>query len=206
MEKKWYFRILIAVFGLLMVTQQQTVVPNQEIVLEFTDVEVTSQEAKKAIATIKRQLETIGVENAKVSEELENGKLKITYYSEADVAFIKKELSKEQRIVFDHVLYDQDNEGEQFPLHKSDKEYNIKIYEIQQSTDLDGDINAKYIVELTDKQGENTDRDCSVSVITKTFDTIELQNKVAQKVNRAVVMAIDCTSRIIPEVRAGPAS
>ncbi|WP_298320071.1 hypothetical protein [uncultured Aquimarina sp.] len=207
MKKEWYFKILISAFALLVVMQQQTVVPNQEIVLEFTDIEVTSLEAQNAIAIVKKQLESIGVKNTRISKELHNGKLKISYYSDADVESIKKILAKEQNVALDHIFYDRKNGGEdQFPFNKNSSDYNLDVYKIHKSSDLDTDFNGIFVLEVKQKQ----ERASSFYVYSfdSENDTYHLDNliKLAQKVNRSIAITIDNISHKIPEVRAGPIS
>ncbi|WP_109299890.1 hypothetical protein [Aquimarina sp. AU474] len=205
MKKKWYFGILLTAFALLVVMQQQTVVPNQEIVLEFVDVEVTSLEAQKTIAIVKKQLQSIGVKNTKISRELKNGKLKIAYYSDADVAFIKRILSKEHHLALDHVVYDQNQKDDsQFPFDKNPKDYNFDVYEIQKSTDVD--FNGVYVLNVEQKQKRNFNSN-SYSLVS-VFNVHEIDNliKTTQKIYANIAIAIDNTSYKIPEVRAGPIS
>ncbi len=205
MKKKWYFGILMTALAVLVVIQQQTVVPNQEIVLEFVNIEITSKEAQNAIANVKKQLQSIGVKNTIVSKELENGTLKIAYYSDEDVEFIKRTLSEAQNIALDHVFYDQTEEDSQFPLPKNSKDYNLDVYKIQESTDIDSDYNGLYVLELKHEQDADSSTNL-YSLITKTDDNLDRLVKVAQKLNSTIVIAIDTISHTIPEVRAGPIS
>ncbi|MFD2564585.1 hypothetical protein [Aquimarina rubra] len=206
MKKEWYFKILITAFTLLVVMQQQTVVPNQEIVLEFTDVEVTSLEAQNAITIVKKQLESIGVKNTRISKELHNGKLKIAYYSDADVESIKKIFSKEQRVALDHILYDKGNTGDQSPSDNNSSHYNLDVYKIHKSTDLDTDFNGIYVLEIKQKQDRASGSYAYSFVTTNSTHHLDRLLKSAQKVNGAIAIAIDNTSYKIPEVRAGPFS
>ncbi|MEW7291092.1 hypothetical protein [Aquimarina sp. 2304DJ70-9] len=206
MKKKWYFGILISSLALLVVIQQQTVVPNQEIVLEFVNIEITSQEAQNAITIVKKQLQSIGVKNTRISRELKNGTLKIAYYSDEDVEFIKKILSEAQNVALDHVFYDQNEDDNQFPLNKSSKDYNLDVYEIQKSTDFSSDFNGICVLEVKHEQDRFSGSN-SYSFVTRVdVDDIDRLVKVAQKVNSSIAIAIDNTSHNIPEVRAGPIS
>ncbi len=207
MMKKWYFGTLLTLLTMLVIVQQQTVVPNQEIVLEFINAEVTSVDAQNAITNVKKRLESIGVKYTRVSKSLEDGKLKIAYYSDADIEFIKKVLSKDQNVELDldHVVYDQNKNKDQFPLNKNSKDYNLDVYEIQKSTDFNTDFNGKYVLEVNQK------RDGYSGYNGYTFaGEIDVNKdgliKVAQKVYSKIAIAIDNTSRNIPEVRAGPIS
>ncbi len=204
--KKWYFAILITAFTALVVMQQHTVVPNQEIVLEFVDREVTSLNAQKAIANVKKQLQSIGVKYTLVSKGSKNGTLKIKYYSDADVTFIKEILSTTQNIALDHIFYDQSEGDHQNPLPKNSKEYNLDVYQIQKSVDFD-----RYLVVEHDFKVKHI-QDSSASVGAYGFSTsIDKDNldkllHVAHKVYHGIAIAIDTTSQNTPEVRAGPVS
>ncbi len=206
MKKKWYFGILITALALLVVIQQQTVVPNQEIVLEFVDIEVTSQEAQKTITIVKKQLESIGAKNTRISKELKNGTLKITYYSDEDVEFIKRILSEAQNVALDHIVYDQNEDDHQFPLNKNSKDYNLDVYEIQKSTDFGSDFNGISILEVKHEQDRYSGSNSYSFVAEIDINGIGRLVKIAQKVNSTIAIAIDNTSHNIPEVRAGPTS
>ncbi|EZH72990.1 hypothetical protein ATO12_18405 [Aquimarina atlantica] len=206
MKKKWYFGILISALATLVVIQQQTVVPNQEIVLEFVNNEITSVEAQNAITLVKKQLQSIGVQHTRISKGLKNGKLKIAYYSDADVEYIKRILSEAQDVALDHVFYDQNEDGDQFPLNKNSQDYNLDVYEIQKSTDFDADFNGKYVLEVKHERDGYSGSNSFSFIKENDTDDIGRLVKVAQKVNTNIAIAIDCTSHNIPEVRAGPIS
>jgi len=99
-----YIFILILTF-LGVASQQQESVVNQELVLHFEDVQITSQEAQSTISTVKDELELLGVDNIQVKSE-NQGKLIITYYSHVDVVSLKKILSEKQNL---KLQYPQDN-------------------------------------------------------------------------------------------------
>ncbi len=205
MKKQWYFGILVSALALLVIVKEQSVVPNQEVVLQFEDVGVTSQEAQQAITNVKKQLESIGVEYTIVSKELEDGKLKIAYYSDADVEFIKRILSKTQNVALDHILYDQTGDGNQDPSHDASKDYSLSVYEIQTSLDADSDFNGVCITEI--KQGqEGYFKYNSSGLFTQSNNDVNRCSDITQKINTNIAVAIDHTSYTIPEVRAGPIS
>lgn len=204
MEKKWYFGALITAFALFVGIQQQNLVPNQEIVLEFSDIEVTSLEAQNAIAIVKKQLKSIGVQHTTISKNLKEGKLTITYYSDANVAYIKKMLAKEQGVVVDHISYDKDENDDPFSSNKSIKDYSFDVHEIQENTDFD--FNNTYVLEVQYEQEGNVGPNVCHFLVNIDTNDIDVLVKVAQKVNTSIAIAIDNTSYKIPEVRAGPVS
>ncbi|GAA0731863.1 hypothetical protein GCM10009430_44480 [Aquimarina litoralis] len=205
MKKEWYFGMLISAFALLVVMQGQTVVPNQEIVLDFRDVTVSSQEAENAVKTVKKQLASIGVKNTRISNELHNGKLRISYYSDADVESIQQILA-ENYISWNHILFDKNGSNDsKIPFDKESSDYHVAVYKIQKSTDSDTGFSGIHVLELEQKQ----DRASGVSYSFVNEDADEAINRLiqlAQKVHSAIAIAIDNTSYKIPEVRAGPIS
>jgi len=192
--------LILTFFGVA--SQQQISVANQEIVLQFTEIEVTSQEAQNTIAIVKKHLQDLGVDNIQVKKE-KNGKLKISYYSESDVASIKNTLSKEKKLEF---CYTSNNEDKGHQEHSSDDSptnFNFDIYEIQNANDSDFGLDGIVL----EKKSEN-DRyyDPNVFFPSNVIDVKKDDRilKVSYKVWRNIGALIDNTSYIIPEVRAGP--
>ena len=88
--KKWYIGTLVVLLAVLgIIDREQVTLPNQEIVLQFNDVELASEDTQTTIAIVKEELQNVGVHNFQVKEN-EKGRLKITYYSEADVIVVKR--------------------------------------------------------------------------------------------------------------------
>lgn len=206
MNKKWYFNVLLSALALLMVMQQQTVVPNQEIVLEFLNTEVSNLETQNAIALVKKQLQAVGVKKTRILRGLEKGKLKITYYSDSDVAYIKKILSKEQYLGIDVVFHNNKENKGKSPLEKSPKNYKLNVREIQKTGDFDSDFVVETVLKVTHEQVVYHGSD-AFSFSTKIYiDPLHRFTEIAQKVQTKIALAINNTSRKIPEVRAGPIS
>jgi len=205
MKKSWYYKILIATVALLVLMQRQTVVPNQEIVLEFFKADITSDEAQNAIAIVKKQLESIGVKNTRISKtQLQNGKLTIRYYSETDIESIKKVLSKDNGIVLEHGVIDYQDTQNQFPLNNTSFDYNVDVHEIHKSSDVHSDFNGIYVLEIKQKHerasgiyGYNTSSGSPTDHLSRLVYA-------DQKIHGSIAIVIDNTSYKIPEVRAGP--
>lgn len=195
--------MLFIASALLVVMQQQTVVPNQEIVLEFEDLQVSSLEAQNAITVVKKQLGAIGVTNLRISKELHNGRLKIAYYSDADINRIKKILSDDQHVAMDHVFYDQHTNSPEVPLEDTN-DYSLNVYEIQKSTDTYTDFNGICVLEVKQKQERASGSYVYGSTTIAATNHIHSLLEAAKKVHRSIVLTIDNTSYKIPEVRAGP--
>ena len=205
MLKKWYISTFIIILTLLgAVSQQQIVIPNQEIVLQFTDAEVTTEEVKNTIAIVKQQLQDLGVNNIQVKES-EHGKLKITYYSDSDVASIKETFSKEDKLKIDFNSRNQNESSNEFPFHENTISYNLDVYEIQDGNDIEWDLNGISVVGFDTKSDRFFDPNSNFY-----FNQIEVSEdnsiKHSYKVRKNIALAIDDILHKIPEVRAGPIS
>lgn len=202
MKAKWYISAIIftlTLFGIA--NQQKNNTPNQEIVLQFTDVALTSNAAQLTIAKLKYELEAIGVDYLKF-EEVERGQLKITYYSDADVASIQNRLSNKKSVALDYNL-NQENKSKT-PLKGPEVHYNLDVYEIQKTNDFHAGSNGKFVLEskLINDRSSSPNFDLSLSGI-QIKDHRELV-KVAYKVSQNICIAIGDALHSIPEVRAGP--
>jgi len=200
MNPKWCFSVLIAILALFGIQQSQISIPNQQIVVQFAKVEVTSEEAQNAISNVKTQLLLLGADNIQVQEG-SDGVLKISYYSDSDVASIKKILSEKDTNI-EYANQNQNEEPTDLPFNKNVKTYNLDVYEIQDASDLDWDLEGISIVEL--KSENHRFFSPNVYVPIDAVDDTKRIVKTALKVNTHIAIAIDKISRKIPEVRAGP--
>ena len=204
MQKKWYFSTLLLALTSLIVMQQRTVVPNQEIILDF-NIDITSPEAQTAIAVVQKQLQSIGAKNTRISKGKDNGTLIITYYSDTDISCIKSLLSEKQQIVFDSIFDEGNESDEEFPNKKNIKEYTVAIYKIQQSTDTVLDFISTTTTLEVQREAQAYSNASSFDVaLNNNYENLQKLNKEVQKVQVKVAFASDNTSHNIPEVRAGP--
>jgi hypothetical protein len=206
MNSRRYIGALIIVLTFLgVVYQQQYTLPNQEIILQFTDVKVTSADTQSTIAIVKKQLQNLGADNIQVVETKE-GTLKITYYSASNVTNIKRNLSEENKLVIDCNLSNQDNEESSFPKENSSISYNLDVYEIQNGSEADWNLVENNVLELKFDNERFFNPNFFMSAIDINDREKENIVKVAYKIRRNIALAIDNTSHNIPEVRAGPVS
>lgn len=203
MKAKWCISTLIFIFTLLGVaSHQQAPVPNQEIVLQFAQLEASSNQAKNTIAIVKRQLQIIGVNNIQVEEQAAGG-YKISYYSNTDVAHVKKILSEEKELALGKVSSSKHEKPAKSPSEKQSTAYNLDVFEIQKH-DANTGFGGKCALEL--KYDYNRFFIPIVSVPTQeiVMKNIEHLEKEAYKFQKNIALAIDNTSHKTPEVRAGP--
>jgi len=205
MSLRWYISTFIITLTLLgTLCKEQTALPNQEIVLQFLDANIASSEAQAAITAVKAQLKDLGADNIKVTENAGNGKLKITYYSDADVLRVKNILSKDNNVALDFASNSQDDNQSEIPSDKDAKIFNLDVYKIQDSSDSNTGLDGKLAIEIkseSDRFFNPIVNNFAVEIDDRKRDRII---KVAFKLNRNIAIAIDNTSHNIPEVRAGP--
>ena len=204
MLKKWYISTLIIIISLLgIVSQQYTVIPNQEIVLQFNDVEVSNEEVENTIAIVKKQLQNLGVNNVQVTKSTQ-GKLKITYYSDADIASVKQTLSKEAVLELAYALNNQHQENNQIPVDQDSIGYNFDVYEIHNANDAYWDLNGINVIVFDTKSDHffNTNSNLLTNSEAVSIETNLVS--LTYKVRRNIAIAIDNILHRIPEVRAGP--
>ena len=204
MIKKWYICTFIIILTFLgAVCEQQNTVPNQEVVLEFTDVELTSEVIQNTIAIVKKQLQDIGVSNIQVNEE-GNGTLKISYYSDADVESIKNSFSNRKNIEIDFISHNQEENSDEFPYDEETISYNIDVFEIQNGNDVEWGFDGINVPEIESKSDRFFEPNLYFYNVVIHVKALNNTIKEAQKVSQNVAIANHNRSHKIPEGRAGP--
>lgn len=202
MNAKWYLSTLFIILGLLGVSLQQFSVPNQEIVVQFVDKDFSIDEAQDAVAIVKKQLQSIGVDQVKVLEG-KNGVLKISYYSDVDIASIKKIFSEDIQLAFDFQSSNQTENHSNLPSDSNSNSFKLDVFEIQNSIDVELDLNGLAL-------NFNPEKDrlvfLKVYFSRNDIDVAKKDNtdKVAYTIFKKNALTIDDAERTIPEVRAGP--
>ncbi|CDF78353.1 conserved hypothetical protein [Formosa agariphila KMM 3901] len=201
MNLKWYFSTLLITVALFfgVASQQQSTVPNQEIVLQLSGNVALQDNAQRAISLVKQQLQNIGAENIQVSED-EDGVLKITYYCDSDIDSIKKILSEDEALAFKNSTSQQ----KESPSEEHNPTYNFDVFEIHNGFDMAFHHAGKVAVELKASSHHFSQLNDGHGIV-YTTDFIDVPSiKVAYKFYKDIALAIDNTSKKIPEVRAGP--
>jgi hypothetical protein len=201
MRAKWCFSVLVVILTLFGVNQDKKHTPNQEIVVQFADTQINSDEAQGAIADVKFQLELLGANNIQV-REASNGILKISYYSDSDVASIKKRLSKDNFVKLGLTDNYPDDKPVEFPSNNNSNSYNLDVYEIQTATNTGLDLEGISVLELKSENHRFFNPNVFASIVK--IDEKDNIVKIAFKVHTQIAIAIDNVPYKIPEVRAGP--
>ncbi len=201
MNLRWYIAFLVAIlsfFGSISQDEQATI-PNQEIVLEFDDATLNSELQEHTVAYVKQQLHDAGSTKIKV-QELGNGLLKISYFSDSAVEDIKALLeSGDSKSI---ALANTTNE-KRTPFEDKDIDYRLDVYEIQQSYEL-SDIEGQMTFETKWERDRSIHSNHNFINPDHNDQQIVYNIIVAYKARVDVAIAIDDRSREIPEVRAGP--
>ena len=203
MKIRLQFCVFVILLSFLGTYIEQTTIPNQQIVIQFSNADISSEDTENTIEIVKQQLQSIGVSKIEIGQQ-EDGKLKITYYSDADVERIQSILSKDNHFKFDH---DSDSDNSNFPKNRNAKDFELNISEIQNSSPTNWDFEGVQIVEFNQKSDRFDHLKDNNSG--QSFNNTKQSNsvvKVAIQVNTAVVIATGNIAYKIPEVRAGPSA
>ena len=202
MKPKWYLSTFILIVAFLGAGLQQFSAPNQEIVLQFEDKEISLVKTENAIANIKKQLQDIGVKKIQVYKGA-NGVLKISYFSEIDVVSIKKIFSKEKALKLSYSLLDFEEGSTKMPSKNKSNTYQLDVFEIQKSNGNEGDSNG-LVVELLPEHDRYFNPDVYYSTLVYELRFKNKIEKVAYIIYSNRFIEIDNSSYNTPEVRAGP--
>jgi hypothetical protein len=199
MNTKWYISTLLIILAFIGFNKEQTKVANQQIVLQFTELEMTSATAHdEALAAITNKLEAFGIVNIEIIEN-DDTQLSIRYYSDIDARSVGEILSQNSEL---SVSY-KDGLPVDFPKDQLPESFSIVVLDLQQQTDDGLGLNGILAFELN----QDSQR-FSNPVVFFGNGLIALEQdaivQVAYKINKVIAFAINNTSNAIPEVRAGP--
>tara|TARA_R110002051_G_scaffold186116_1_gene255455 strand:+ start:227 stop:844 length:618 start_codon:yes stop_codon:yes gene_type:complete len=199
MNAKWCVSTLLIILALLGLSQEQTKASNQQILLQFIDVELASETAHDEVLTaITKRLKVLGIEAIEIIEN-DGKQVSIRYYSDVDALSVKKFLTQENHL---SLTYD-DEVPFDFPKEQLPEKYNLVVSDLHQQADNGLSLNGNLV--LIHKQDYKRFSNPVIlpynNAIVFKQDTIV---NVSFKINRNIAIAIDNTSQTIPEVRAGP--
>lgn len=180
---------------------EKTTVPNQQIVIQFSNNAISAEESEDAIEAIQIKLQSIGATLIKIGQN-DSGQLRITYHSDTDVAHIKNVLFNVENL---KVAYNASNESSsEFPKEQNVKGYKLNVSEIKTSPTNTWDFEGTQVTEFNNK----TDHSNTLKVHNSgNHIDSELNNHVLNTIVEAykvIVIVKNNSSYKIPEVRAGP--
>lgn len=200
MFKKHYISILVVVLSILgMVSQKQTIVPNQEIVLQFTNVSVETAEVANIVLSVKHKLKELGATQVKVTKDAQ-GTLRIAYYTASNVSSIKEKLSSEGDLIID---FKKTSNTNSLPENNEDIACNFDVYEIQKSNGDNWDLNGVNVSNTDFK----SDHFFNPNVIFSNASILNEANSISKEklqASKYITLAVIHYPYKTPEVRAGP--
>lgn len=198
MKTRWYFGALIVIITLFGLSQDNLMVPNQEIVLEFSNTKVANSNNEIIITKLKKQLKTIGVLKVSV-RKVANGNLVISYHSNASISNVKKILTP-QVLGVDYASSNSENPLK-LPIEQS---YNLDVFEIQQTTDTGFGSSGKFLFELKQDYDRFSNPNVNLYAAQITSYNKNIEVAAASKQSKTIAVAINNIPHKIPEGRAGP--
>ncbi len=201
MNNKWFLSAAIIVLAFLGISLDKSTAVNQELVIQFSNLNVSPDDTEEAITLVKRKLEGLNIENITIHKS-GRGKYSLAYYSNIDVSIIKKQFSQELEIAFEKIDYSAKGEFPKDPHPTDVKPFQLEIFKIQ---DADGVSSTKgAIFETKSPNTRFFTPDSFVFPIKYEEDTARDTDEVAYTSYYYLSLEIDKTSYQIPEVRAGP--
>ena len=194
MNLKRYIGLLLFAMTLLLVSQQKVNVPNQEIVVQFSDVELSSDEVRNTINLVKTNLESLGVSEIQVSFN-DDSSLNITYFSNLDAAIVKNLLANKGLINSQKSSDEQD--------HQDSFVYNLDVFDISKPNQTQGDFQGVVLDLKSDSDRFQNPKKYKPSSIYKSKESKFIETETSA-ISFRFELAIQDTSCKVPESRAGP--
>lgn len=199
MNAKWYASILFIILALIGLSQEQNKASNQQVSLQFVDVELSSDVAHDAVlALITQKLQILGADAIEVVAN-DAQQVSIRYYSAMDADRVEAFLSGNTPLTATN--------GEELPLELP-KENDSEKYRIVVS-DLHMQVDGNFTFKAT--LANTQDKEQHKVVYPNTGNILALQELphviiagTLQDVKGADFIVKKNTSYKIPQVRAGP--
>lgn len=199
MKLKMRFGFAMALVMFLGIYLANHTVPNQQILVQFSNQQLTSDEIEASIEVLTERLHNLGVDQLQIGE-YHNGQIKITYYSDSDVIRIQSILGHLENVVIeytgDHPLTNGSSNDEQT--------IKINVTEIQNPITNNWDFEGTQVIELNQKSDQYYFQKLkfgpsqAIIAYQETFQFKRLLNSYG---NKNLSTSFDYK---VPEVRAGP--
>ncbi len=199
MKNTWYLGILVFALAFVGMSIDKSASANQEIVLKFTEFEVSELETQEILHFVKSRLQELAIGEIQIHQS-QKGTLKITYYSDVEVAVIKELLSNKNSFALEGGVSDSEKRNP-LPEDLDLASYQLDVFEIQVSKDIAGASGT--VVEF---KTENI-RFFTPDVYGFSEHLIkekELSTQRAYHTFNVIALAIGDNFCTVPQVRAGP--
>lgn len=199
MNAKWCISSLIVILVLLGLSQPHKRASNQQITLQFTDVEIASENARdEVLSNITQKLLFLGVEGIEIIED-DTSHVNIRYYSDIDANVVKEFLSNETSKPSGY----KDELPFNFPNESLPENYSLVVSDLHQQAHNGLKINGNLVVAQKEVHG-GFNNPVLLYANTPVVLRPDTMDQTAFKIHHNIAIAIDNTSRNIPEGRAGP--
>ncbi|MBW2938667.1 hypothetical protein KXJ69_11150 [Aureisphaera sp. CAU 1614] len=205
MNSKWYLSILVIALAFFGKSLEQKQAPNQEILVQFNEDFVSTSETEAAVETVKKQLQSIGVNEIQVVT-IQDGSIKITYYSAIDVSFVEVLFKNQENLYLAYAGgQEKSDSSSSFPSSENDNYIHLNVNEIPDNSNRDIGFSGVLVeVKFVRDQFENPIAYFGTSE--KDFTLKKYSEVLNKNLYFDGTIIKENTSYKIPEVRAGPLS
>ena len=200
MKMKLHLGVVIVLLMFLGTYIEHNLVPNQQIVIQFSNHQITSKEANSAVEVLKQQLKEIGAEKLEIGQ-FNSGQLTITYYSDTDVMSIQKVLTNEESLVLNYLL---ENESDDDKNPGKEELYKFNVSEIQDSPINNWDFEGTEVTELNHKSDRYYFPKLKYSSTKEDIENHSFKEFLRLKITSIYHFNKSKFAHQIPQVRAGP--
>ncbi|MFV0564872.1 MAG: hypothetical protein ACK5NB_03460 [Flavobacteriaceae bacterium] len=199
MKAKWYFGALIIALSVLGISSRNAASPNQEMVLNFADKNITSNEAQSAITLIKNQLLSLGATGIEVNE-LKSGKLHISYYCNTRAKTVKDFILSHTDLSIGCVQ----QKVPKTPKSKGEKDFKLDVFEIHKKAGPESGFDGKSIL-ITKQDFDRFNKPYTYSFCKNFLAFNDFAPKTETfKRFKYIAISLENTLQNIQNVRAGP--
>jgi len=199
MKIKLHLGVVMVILMFLGTYIEHNLVPNQQIVIQFSNHQITSEEANSAAEALKQQLKDIGAKKLDIGE-FNSGQLTITYYSDTDVMRIQKVLTDDD-LVLDYSL---ENESNDKSIPEKEELYKFNVSEIQDSPINNWDFEGTLVTELNHKSDRYYFPKLKYSFTKEDIENHSFKECLRLKIPSIYHFNKSKFAHRIPQVRAGP--
>ena len=201
MKLKMRFGLIIVVVFFLGTYLTNTIAPNQQIVIQFSNQNVSSELIESSIYSLTKRLNDLGVKHIEIGN-YHKGQLKITYYSEADVIRIQSILNSTDDIVLENTDDKPSNESK----GENEQYFELNISEIQETPLNNWDFEGIEITELNHKSDRYYFPKVKIATSNENLCNSNEDINSRLRISKTFHFNKGKFAYKIPEVRAGPIS
>ena len=201
MKTKLHIGIISILLAFLGAYVERNTVPNQQIVIQFLDENISSKDAETTIQVVTEQLQSIGIENILIGKH-KDGLLKIIYFSDSDVSHIQSILTKAKSLKFNYASRHKNSNN--LPDNKTLEDFQFNVSKIQNKTYSNWGLNGIQVVEFNHKSDRFNNLKLNNSATITNSKLSNAKTEITFRVNTTTTSTLDNIYYKLPEVRAGP--